>query len=272
MLHPHVPEELKHFGKHLFATFLGLLMALGLEQWREHHMEQKLTAQAVAQVEAELRLNLKEARRVVKDEGLVLKSLQTKKELIQDYMKTPITMRRPMPELEGLIGSDCAWVQGAWENLKAMGALRHMDPDRALRWSGLYAGMTATGEYLQQNAAQIPLHLFIQFPEQAWPKLSKEELSRMFELMNQLEWRMSHGKRLASNVIEHIEADLNRSAQAKPHHTSFLSSSRGLAITIPLVLLAVFAAAGIRKRRKNKRSQGDTEINTPDALDTATES
>lgn len=28
MLHPHVPEGLKHFSKHMFATFVGLVMAL----------------------------------------------------------------------------------------------------------------------------------------------------------------------------------------------------------------------------------------------------
>ena len=54
MLHPHVPEELKHFGKHLFATFLGLLMALGLEQWREHRHDAQIAREALEAVQVEL--------------------------------------------------------------------------------------------------------------------------------------------------------------------------------------------------------------------------
>jgi len=54
MLHPHIPHDLKEFSKHLFATFLGLLMALGLEQWREHRVEVKVTQEALAAVKNEL--------------------------------------------------------------------------------------------------------------------------------------------------------------------------------------------------------------------------
>lgn len=60
VLHAHVPEDMKHFGKHLLATFLGLLMALGLESWREHHLEDKAARQALGTVVRELETNRKE--------------------------------------------------------------------------------------------------------------------------------------------------------------------------------------------------------------------
>ena len=54
MLHPHVPEDLKHFGKHLFATFLGLLMALGLESWHQSHLHAEAARHSRAFIAREL--------------------------------------------------------------------------------------------------------------------------------------------------------------------------------------------------------------------------
>lgn len=65
MLHPHVPEALHGFGKHLFATFLGLLMALGLESCHQEHERKKIAATALADVEREIRSNLLEVQKVI---------------------------------------------------------------------------------------------------------------------------------------------------------------------------------------------------------------
>ena len=65
MLHPHIPEELTHFGKHLFATFLGLLMAVGLESCHQEHTRAKIAKIQLEDVEQEIRSNLLEAKKVI---------------------------------------------------------------------------------------------------------------------------------------------------------------------------------------------------------------
>ena len=57
MLHPHVPDSLKHFGKHMLATFLGLLVALGMESWHQEHQRKAVAREALASVLAEVRSN-----------------------------------------------------------------------------------------------------------------------------------------------------------------------------------------------------------------------
>ena len=60
MLHAHVPEGMKSFGKHLFATFLGLLMALGLESCHQQHVQSARAHSAMAAVRSELESNRKD--------------------------------------------------------------------------------------------------------------------------------------------------------------------------------------------------------------------
>ena len=63
MLHPHVPEELRHFGKHLFATSLERLKTFGLEQWREQCQEARLSRESLHRIEVELRRNREDLAR-----------------------------------------------------------------------------------------------------------------------------------------------------------------------------------------------------------------
>ena len=52
-------EDAIHFCKALFATFLGLLMALGLESWRLEHYQQKVARAALESVLQEMEGNRK---------------------------------------------------------------------------------------------------------------------------------------------------------------------------------------------------------------------
>ena len=65
MMHPHIPEALHGFGKHLFATFLGLLMAVGLESCHQEHERHKLAMASLVDVEREIQSNLAEVQNVV---------------------------------------------------------------------------------------------------------------------------------------------------------------------------------------------------------------
>lgn len=55
MLHVHGHEPVKHFAKSLFATFLGLLMALGLESWHQERHRNHVARESLESVLQEVR-------------------------------------------------------------------------------------------------------------------------------------------------------------------------------------------------------------------------
>ena len=168
MLHPHIPEDLKHFGKHLFATFLGLLMALGLEQWREHHHEVKLAKQALATVEAELR---EDVVRLQRQKSRCEESLRSTQAL-NDYLEQLIAAKRegrPLPSLPKLgdMGMALNFSTDAWETFKGLGALRQIAPDRARRLSRAYLGLAWIGQHFESHPIlrQIRATFFLQMEQ-----------------------------------------------------------------------------------------------------------
>jgi hypothetical protein len=59
VLHPHVHEDVKHFAKTLFTTFLGLLMALALESWHQERHRRQVAREALESVLLESQGNRK---------------------------------------------------------------------------------------------------------------------------------------------------------------------------------------------------------------------
>lgn len=168
MLHPHIPEDIKHFGKHLFATFLGLLMALGLEQWREHHHEATLAHQALATVEAELKEDL---NRVDREFARCAESLHST-EVLDAYLVELMAAKRagrPAPYLreQPNMGIALKFPMDAWETFKALGALRHVAPDRGLRLSRAYLRLGSMQQHFESHPVlrQIPASLFLQLEQ-----------------------------------------------------------------------------------------------------------
>lgn len=148
MLHPHVPEELKHFGKHLLATFLGLLLALGLEQWREHRHELKVTAQALARVDEELLGNTVKLDRERGRAEAGLKLLASLDAFLVAQMEAK-RAGRPVAEAppEGNMGLGLLFTHDAWESLKVVGAFRHLSPDRGARVSRAYGYLQMVNDH-----------------------------------------------------------------------------------------------------------------------------
>ncbi len=164
MLHPHIPEDLKHFGKHLLATFLGLLMALGLEQWREHHVEAKRAEQALAGVETELRENLALIQRQTSRSEVSARTAES----LDAYIGGLIAAKRrgrtlpPPPDLKDL-GIAPNFYMDAWETLKGLGVLHHLPPERARRISRAYLGFSGFRQNFdaQPLLRQIPASIFV---------------------------------------------------------------------------------------------------------------
>ena len=140
MLHPHAPEGLKGLGKHILATFLGLLMALGLENWREHRHEASLLREALNRVNAELLENQKDLQErlpVLEDEQKPLEAYAEAMNLAAHAAPGKAVFPQ-RPQLKNL---DFNFNFSAWESAKAAGLLRQLDPERLQRLSQAYTTM-----------------------------------------------------------------------------------------------------------------------------------
>lgn len=127
MLHAHVPEGLKHFSTHLFATFLGLLMALGLESCHQRHLQKESAHRAMEAVQAELRGNRKEIEECIptidsslRDLEAMLQSLGDLRAHKSDGKTIPrlgVNLNLSLPDLNS----------AAWEASVAAQAVHFMD-------------------------------------------------------------------------------------------------------------------------------------------------
>lgn len=163
-MHPHVPHELKDFSKHLVATFLGLLMALGLEQWREHRHETKLAQEALTTVEFELKEDLAQVQRELARSETSIQGIDT----LVAYLDGVLAAKRqgrPLPEPPKLetLGMSLTFSVDAWETFKGLGALRHLAPDRARRLSRCYLTLGALRQRHDSHPIlrHVPARLFL---------------------------------------------------------------------------------------------------------------
>ena len=206
MLHPHIPEDLKHFGKHLFATFLGLLMALGLEQWREHHHEVKLAEQALAAVEAELAQNGKDLEERL---NLIQSEEKPLDEYVQAFSKAVRSRgkgdRAELPKRPSLKTPDLFFTCSAWETAKALGLPRHLPPGRIQRISEVYTSMQrAIGVMDGMVAAPAVSDLFV-YAKAEPATLSQAEMERMSYALRFQQSRQSQMLRLGREILKEIQ-------------------------------------------------------------------
>jgi hypothetical protein len=130
-LHPHVPYEFKNFSIHLIATFLGLLMALGLEQWHEHHVEMARMNENLQLIRNELQTN----RTDIQDNMNKMVESQKSFESIDGIFKKLVQERRAGHAFKDSINIKLGiyifpFRLSAWENAKAGGALRNLESDK----------------------------------------------------------------------------------------------------------------------------------------------
>ena len=142
MLHAHVPEDLKHFSKHLFATFLGLLRALALESWREHRVELRRAREFQERVEAEVATD----RKGLEERLAVIEGEQPRLEAYAAAFDGAVRERlggraASLPARPSMQGMDLSFVWSAWDTAKAAGVLRHLDPARVERLAAVYSDM-----------------------------------------------------------------------------------------------------------------------------------
>lgn len=179
-LHPHASENIRHFGKHLLATFLGLLMALALEQWREHRQEARTAEESLRRIEEELRWDRNETARRLAD-------IEAERPLMEAYCnelertlgargeKHPVSLP-PRPEVNN---PDFSFTWSAWESARSTGILRQIDPARLQRLSEVYSDMQRLIP-VQDRVLTVPaISDLITFAHRDPKTLTYEELRRL---------------------------------------------------------------------------------------------
>jgi hypothetical protein len=132
-------ENFRQFAKNLFSTFLGLLMALGLGQWRERSHDRQAAHEALEAVHEEMSRNVAQMEKGCRR----CKESQTSLDAMVAHVDALILARRKgaalpaAPEL-GPTGTGWLVTSDAWTALKSMGLLRNLSPTTVRALSHAY--------------------------------------------------------------------------------------------------------------------------------------
>lgn len=132
------------------ATAIGLLLALGLDQWKTRRAHREDARQARQAISEELRLNRGELQREIERTRASLKVLQP--------LQTRLLKREPVTtQAMGSFGFSLATLRGAaWDTSVATQSLSHMEPWRVARISEAYAMQKDLEQLHRSVLNQIP--------------------------------------------------------------------------------------------------------------------
>lgn len=156
MLHPHVPESLTHFGKHLLATFLGLLMALGMESWHQEHHRKAVAREALESVQAEIRSNQDYLKRLADDQRDAPERLQKAIGLLESLQDARAARRSwKLPEITlnlHLSHNSGAFQTAAWNMALASQSVQRFSKGQAESLTAFYEDLKRFQAFLDQPA------------------------------------------------------------------------------------------------------------------------
>jgi hypothetical protein len=182
MFSPDLTKTMKRFSLDLFATFLGLLMALGLEQWREGRRDQRIAQEFLSRVQVEIQQNRKEAAGKLDN---FQKSLENDERLVKD-LEVLLDARdhhRPEPVvvIPGELRGDYFFQTAAWEAAKASGMLRYLGADRIHDISGAYTDFQVLMAFQGQAFGTQELSVLLTYGSDDPARLETATLRRLLE-------------------------------------------------------------------------------------------
>lgn len=206
MLHPHLPEDLKSFSKHLFATFLGLLMALGLEQWAEHRRENRLAHSFLENIQADLIWNLK----AVKELEVTFAACQETDKAALTQLEAVLVARSkgqnpPIIERKGSYRADFRFSTSAWDAAKASGAFRHLPPSLLQELSEMFSQMKRIEDIQDRLLGSRQLEMFITFFGEDWNTLDTQGQQGVCEGLRFIRGTNDNWRRVCKGMIPELE-------------------------------------------------------------------
>jgi hypothetical protein len=164
-------RSLKDFLVHLGIVTLGILIALGLEQWVEAHHRSKIAAEAVAGFHREISDNEQQVKAVLAD----LPQLQAKIKAAIDMVNSAAAAEGPI-KYPGISFNGIS--TASWDTAIATQALNELPYGAVSRYAGAYGTLRLFADEEQAGLSSWQnLHRFGTDPK----ALSKEQRSALIE-------------------------------------------------------------------------------------------
>ncbi len=214
MLHVHVPDSLKHFWKHMLATFLGLLMALGMESWHQEHHRKAVAREALESVQAEIRSNLDYLKRLADDQRDAPERLQKAIGLLESLQDARAARRSwKLPEITlnlHLSHNSGAFRTAAWNMALASQSVQRFPKGKAESLTAFYEDLKRFQAFLDQPAdysASIAIGDVTSAEdfEARLKRLDPEDLRQLIWKFRELSVRSNIGCQWAEGLV--LEAD-----------------------------------------------------------------
>jgi hypothetical protein len=207
MFSPNLTKEFKRFMLELFATFLGLLMALGLEQWREARRDHRIAEEFLSRIQRELLQNRKEAadklvhfQRSVDNDERLIKDLEAVLAARERHQPEP-AVKIPL-ELRG----DFFFQTSAWEAAKASGVLRYLGGDRIQGLSEIYTYLQALMAIQGQTYSTPEVSALITYTDEDPARMDAASLRRLLESVRFLRGTNRNMIQTAKQLLPELEA------------------------------------------------------------------
>lgn len=195
----HTSEGLKAFFKGMFTTFLGLLMALALENWHQNHRAEAQAKVQLQEIKRELTDNLERLRNLVEELKPILESYGKVEAYLAASPSVRHTLQKPHAD-----GREFNFVWSTWDGAVSMGIQRHLRPEQNQQLGGAYAIFRRL-QALQD--ASLPEYAHLRWAwEEDWTQLSTQEfreLKHLAQAFMQSNRRRAH---FANEIIKEIEA------------------------------------------------------------------
>lgn len=198
-VHPaHGTEGVKAFLNGLFATFVGLLMALALENWHQNHRATALANAQLQQVKQELRANLESLQRL----ELELRPVIENYAKVEAYLNATPQARKGMPKPMS-DGREFNFVWSTWDGAVAMGIQKHLSPEQNRNLGATYATFRRL-QTIQDAALPADAHLRWAWQED-WSLMSSQEYRALkHRTQSFMQWNRTRA-RFASSLAKEIE-------------------------------------------------------------------
>jgi hypothetical protein len=182
MLHAHLPEDIRHFAKHLFATFLGLLMALGLEQWAERQRDKRMAHEFMERVHEDLVHDLDYAHQMTR----VFNECAQHDQIVITQVRALLEARkhkRPARPIDpkGQFREDLFFASSAWDAAKASGTLQHVPPKVLQDLSSVFESFKRIEQMDTQFLTTPAVSSFAAHFHDDWNLLDDRELESILE-------------------------------------------------------------------------------------------
>jgi hypothetical protein len=203
-------QSLKEFAGHYLLIVLGIVTALGLEQWRDRRHKEQRGREALAAIDAEVQANLENLRNVDRSLTIQIDRLKMYEErlggrsfAVHDLASRSAALRSDIANGPDF-GIQLATVQrSAWDAAVATHALEHIAQQQVASYAKAYAGADAAVS-LARSFVTGPLIMETMRHIDAYVRQESSDALRfaqgLRELMQVLEILRSNYRKLAEGL------------------------------------------------------------------------